>query len=349
MKYIKNFNDHINEMSVQKDWFKKHKQHSLSQLPVNTKYSKKDLSEIEFKPFGHRYYVALHKGNDLAYINSTDYNKKGIINLEILKASSLSLIALLIIKITRNLKSLGLKRKDIYFSFKMTAFDYLSFKHTIIEEIKKIEKGENYLMIKSFIVNSKDKELKKLYSNNIDEIRGSLKKIELTDINLRRDYNFSDQIEYYISLKSNYTQLIFNYMEANDEEFTASDFEDLDTFIDKNIPFIKIKALSGEVDTSPLPNIMKGTGLGYKIYKKVIMDSGFAKSGDTSKSALQVWKKLIQDKDFYYILLLGDNVAVIYKDQKRENIIDAFNILTKNSTVIEIDKDLKKYPETQMN
>ena len=53
----------------------------------------------------------------------------------------------------------------------------------------------------------------------------------------------------------------------------------------------------------PLPNILRGVGLGYKIYKALAFKLGFLSSDNTASFAAQsVWYYLIQDPDFNHIL-----------------------------------------------
>jgi hypothetical protein len=53
----------------------------------------------------------------------------------------------------------------------------------------------------------------------------------------------------------------------------------------------------------PLPNILRGIGFGYKIYKSLLNKLGYLSSDNTASFAAQsVWYRLLQDTDCNYIL-----------------------------------------------
>lgn len=102
-----------------------------------------------------------------------------------------------------------------------------------------------------------------------------------------------------------------------------------------------------------IPNQLKGTGLGYVIYKEFIKFLGWASStSDSSESAMVIWSKLVNDPDFYSFLINGDEeskIFVIYKKTDK----DIVDIVKSNIELSDIkiksikfeDELINAYPE----
>lgn len=80
--------------------------------------------------------------------------------------------------------------------------------------------------------------------------------------------------------------------------------------------------LYNRVHTTGIPDKLKGIGLGYKCYKALTKYLGWISSqADASVDAVNVWKKLIRDNDFYSAVS-NNSVVIIDKDINKEKIKD---------------------------
>lgn len=106
-----------------------------------------------------------------------------------------------------------------------------------------------------------------------------------------------------------------------------------------------------------IPNQFKGIGLGYVVYEEFIKFLGYASSNQSaSKEARKVWSQIIQDPDFYAIVVKEDTdngaVFVVHKDCNLpgvdniiENWIDDLKYLNSFKGLIVDDNIYKKYPK----
>lgn len=79
------------------------------------------------------------------------------------------------------------------------------------------------------------------------------------------------------------------------------------------------KDICNRIDFDGLPLIYRGLGLGYKIYKALIFEKGYACSyQDASTRAQNVWSKLIKDRDFYSVVMNNTVLCISNKLNKEE-------------------------------
>lgn len=142
--------------------------------------------------------------------------------------------------------------------------------------------------------NVDDDDLKSL----LDEI----KNITYNDIFFVKGEKYGDEIFYDVKFKNNNIDKLLYYAKnyvvkhkINGEKVKPKSFE------------IKISANRGNFNrvhfNNPLPKLLRGIGLGYKIYKAFGLYLGYITSDNTaSKSAQKVWYYLVQDVKFNYII-----------------------------------------------
>ena len=63
-----------------------------------------------------------------------------------------------------------------------------------------------------------------------------------------------------------------------------------------------------------IPELLRGTGFGYKIYEDLIKFKKFASSyGSVTDDAKNIWKKISRDPDFYSVRYKDGSTLAIYK------------------------------------
>lgn len=125
-----------------------------------------------------------------------------------------------------------------------------------------------------------------------------------------------------------------------------NDHIDLKINIDKIILFLtKDKGNLIDMETH-LPDILKGSSIGYKLYKLVISKFGYISSDRrASDDALNLWYNLLQDNDLYCITSNYFSYAIdkTINDSELKNIIDNVKLRNDNITDVIYDDDLKEY------
>jgi hypothetical protein len=109
-----------------------------------------------------------------------------------------------------------------------------------------------------------------------------------------------------------------------------------------------------------IPSELRGIGLGYLIYEEFIHFLGFASSSsDASPEAINIWKKLYKDPEFYGVVIsINDNkkggILLFHQDYNGGEDItykfikdDVYSIINEenNTNPIIIDDRLMKYPK----
>ena len=312
MKHVIDLN--IFEFAVDKNWFKKNPKHRLSNLNRDVKFTKTDIDKIQIVDEGYDYKVFLN--NALITIGRlVDNIKDDIIEFDIANAQ---LGALILVKLIKNehIKAKGLV------SFKSINF-------LVLNEIK-IMFPELYSNLTILNLNQ-DHKTRIIYSNNkfflknliSERIRIYLKTHTSVSISRVKDnYGYK---AYYIKLNTNHKLL--NWYLSNTQLLGELEYVS-DLFRNNESSTVSINA-GGILSVDGIPSFLIGIGLGYKIYKKVLISHGFGRSKKTSDLALGVWKRLIQDKDFYHVIFDDDykSVAVIYKNQSTKDIRTHFKNL----------------------
>lgn len=101
------------------------------------------------------------------------------------------------------------------------------------------------------------------------------------------------------------------------------------------------------IHSQGLPMKLRGLGLGYAAYKKMIELKGFASSyEDASTLASNIWKKIANDPDFYLIIKeyekhSADRLLVIHKDYKGDINKLVNNFIKKDKYTIKVDEKPK--------
>lgn len=303
--YLKDYLGFLSEMSVDKDWFNLNPSHKLSLLPSNSGI---DLNLLTLSDG-----MIFYDGDDIGSINvGRD------VELEFNKKLSIELISHILIKL---IDYIGLTRFNVGLGInKIYLYRVLEYLHGL--GIK------GYSLGADLVYDTNSNRLKDGLELLIRRMSSSL---ELDDVEVRSDFG----IDYRISVPK--LKAILAYY---DLRYSVND-NALNRFI-KGDYLITVN--EGELFVGYLPSLLNSTGLGYLIYKKVLTANKFGRTGSTKSAALQVWKKLLQDKDFYHLVLDLENVAVIYKHQDESSIVRQFKGLTDNGRLkpLEIDKELLK-------
>lgn len=188
---------------------------------------------------------------------------------------------------------------------------------------------KNYL-----VKNIKELEKKKKHYQDIknDDIKTIIYSIDYNDIILEKELSRSYTIYYCSHPKINDGLRFMNIYVYNDKDIS-----------DEN-SFNRIHLGLG------LSINVRGTGLGYKAYKRVIKEEGFARSSEYSTNVYSrnVWSKLIKDPDFYVMTYLKkesfssysrkkEGVMVFHKDMDPKEIKKVIDEFSRNPKWVKIE------------
>lgn len=129
----------------------------------------------------------------------------------------------------------------------------------------------------------------------ITEIRTIIKTISIDDLNVRLIERTDKAEKWSVSIKENIalSTLVHKYRKITHNRFRLGiDFE-------VEYPLNRLHTLAGLSDN------LTGIGLGYKMYKALINEIGYGRSSIffSNENSRKVWYHLIQDKDYYSIIL----------------------------------------------
>lgn len=213
------------------------------------------------------------------------------------------------------------------------------------------------LYLNKFLKKKKPKKNEpKISDEKLIKLRDAIKNINFTDIILDEGELYHNEQSYNVKISNREITLLLEYAKnyarinrISDETVNPNKF-DFEISVGLN-EFNRVHF------NKSLPNILRGVGLGYKIYKALAFKLGYLSSDNTASfSAQSVWYYLIQDPDFNYILC--KNFVFIIKrnlptDQKINIVLDYiknYDWLFEDESEFDIDdelvKELRKYGNT---
>ena len=345
MKHIKRFEKNIFEMSVDKDWFKKNPKNKLSKISNFKNLKSKDINKITFNK-AQGITEVLYDG-ELVMVYKKLVKQVGFkgINISFQKIPSNhnqfhyklsfsphpSLTALVVGKLIKELDT----TETIYFRF---IDDNKHFLSSIFEHLKKYFPKDinNYNIIDDLIYyNTSDSIDNKRFKEL--RIRNLLKNLDINAFKLKSK-PVGIETFYTIQLPDKIENEVNNYLTIYKSR-RGSNISFTDVLVNKEA--IITITNRGNFTTEDLPDYARGIGLGYKLYLKALHHHKYGKASLASNEALQIWKKLIQNDEFYHIILTNSTVGVILKDQKIQYVKNQFKVMIDEIKPKEIDADLK--------
>jgi hypothetical protein len=114
-----------------------------------------------------------------------------------------------------------------------------------------------------------------------------------------------------------YQPIFFEQPEEYSKYLNSLKPADRDILIDQLLNYTLIEA-SGQFNKinfrEGIPDLLQGTGFGYKIYEDFIKFKKFASSyGAVTDDAKNIWKKISQDPDFYSVRYKDGSILAVYK------------------------------------
>ena len=177
-------------------------------------------------------------------------------------------------------------------------------------------------------------------------------------IYVKKFNRFKSDIKEYSDILMNIKIHSFEYFKVEDKnyciEITPDDYflnliDDLNKHLDHQLNFDKIiffiskdKENLIDIDTH-LPDILKGSSIGYKLYKLIINKFGYISSNRfASNDALNLWYNLLLDSELYCITSTYFSYAISKKITDDE-LIKIINSIKKRKEVenVEYDDDLR--------
>lgn len=173
-------------------------------------------------------------------------------------------------------------------------------KNTYLKYVNELKK----YTIKYYTTIKGDKDYFDYKGNKISQIRSKLKNIKIEDIK--------------VEIKNDVVQFSINNQEINKNLIK---FKLIKIFSKSNMPFDNLFGLGNRFHNDGIDIKLRGIGFGYKLYKALIKHCGYITSNEsTSKSAIKIYYKLLNDKDIYHIKNLSDNsVLLIWNENKDKN------------------------------
>lgn len=217
------------------------------------------------------------------------------------------------------------------------------------ESITKDKLSSKNVYLKKFL--NKNKVVKQDQAFNDDslqELRDEIKKIKYTDIDFTEDIKFGEEQSYDININNNYINVLLRYAKNYSKMFKMNNNR-----VDPKYFDLKISANPTEFNRvhfyRPLPPILRGVGLGYKIYKALGMFLGYISSDNTaSMPAQSIWFYLIQDKDFNsivsknFVFIIRKNLPTKEKVKIVMSYIQKYDWLFDDDDEFDIDDELIK-------
>lgn len=215
-------------------------------------------------------------------------------------------------------------------------------------------------MSKAWIDNNKDfyliqnKELSNTIKNKTEdtdsillEIKSILKGVKVEDLDVKMTADDISQLNWRVSIKETdeLTKLVNLYKKSTDKRR-------FDTHID-----FQVEKDLNRTHTFGLSKELHGIGLGYKMYKALISEIDYARSSiySTNGNSRKIWYHLIQDSDFYSIILNKgikdtnsnqptfemEGVMIISKSYPVDKIKELIKTCKETFKTIELDDELK--------
>jgi hypothetical protein len=195
------------------------------------------------------------------------------------------------------------------------------------EAISKERLSSKDLYLNRFL--KKDKKPKKepnLDDSYLVKLRNAVKNINYKDIHFQPTEQYQSEQFYNVEIDNKEINLLLTYVKnyalqdkVAGEKVKPEKFEFTVSVNETDFNRVHFR--------KSLPKLLRGIGLGYKIYKSLAFKLGYISSDNTATFAAQsVWYYLIQDPDFNYILH-KNFVFIIIRDlpvQKKINAVISY-------------------------
>jgi hypothetical protein len=171
------------------------------------------------------------------------------------------------------------------------------------EAISKERLSSKDLYLNRFIKKGKkEKTEPTLRDKELVLLRNAVKRINYTDISFQKGELYKNEQFYNVEIDNKEINILLTYAKNYSIQNKIAGEKVTPNKFDINISVNETDFNRVHFHKS-LPKILRGVGLGYKIYKSLALELGFLSSDNTASFAAQsVWYHLIQDSDFNYIL-----------------------------------------------
>lgn len=190
------------------------------------------------------------------------------------------------------------------------------------EAISKERLSSKDLYLNRFLKKSKKAKTEpKVSDDKLVDLRNAVKRINYTDIDFIPGELYQSEQFYNVEINNKDINTLLTYAKnyAQQDKIAGEKIkpEKFDFTVSVNeVDFNRVHFRKS------LPKILRGVGLGYKIYKALAFKLGFITSDNTATFAAQsVWYHLIQDPDFNYILH-KNFVFIVRRDLPTEKKLD---------------------------
>jgi hypothetical protein len=217
----------------------------------------------------------------------------------------------------------------------------------MVESISKERLSSKDLYLNKYIKKSgKEKPEPTLRDDNLVMLRNVVKGISHTDISFQKGELYGNEQFYNVEIDSKDINILLTYAKNYSKQYKIAGEKVIPNKFDINVSVNEMDFNRVHFHKS-LPKILRGIGLGYKIYKALALELGFLTSDNTASFATQsVWFHLIQDPDFNYIL--HKNFVLIIKQSlpinEKNNIVisymDSHKWLFDDESEYDIDDEL---------
>ena len=141
-----------------------------------------------------------------------------------------------------------------------------------------------------------------LRDEKLVELRSAVKGINYTDIYFQEGELYQNEQFYNVEIDNKKINILLTYAKNYAKQNKIAGEKVIPNKFDINVSVNDTDFNRVHFHKS-LPKILRGVGLGYKIYKSLALKLGYLSSDNTASFAAQsVWYYLIQDPDFNYIL-----------------------------------------------
>lgn len=171
------------------------------------------------------------------------------------------------------------------------------------EAISKDRLSSKDLYLNRFIKKvKKEKTEPILRDDKLATLRNAIKSINYTDIYFQKVELYKSEQFYNVEIDNKEINILLTYAKNYAKQNKIAGEKVNPNKFDINISTNEMDFNRVHFHKS-LPKILRGVGLGYKIYKALALKLGYLTSDNTASFAAQsVWYYLIQDPDFNYIL-----------------------------------------------
>lgn len=171
------------------------------------------------------------------------------------------------------------------------------------EAISKERLSSKNLYLNRFIKKGKKEKTEPiLRDDKLVELRSAVKGINYTNISFQEGELYQNEQFYNVEIDNKKINILLTYATNYTKQNKIAGEKVIPNKFDINVSVSNTDFNRVHFHKS-LPKILRGVGLGYKIYKALALKLGYLSSDNTASFAAQsVWYYLIQDPDFNYIL-----------------------------------------------